>query len=99
RGPHESGVVSGQLVVAPRMQVLIACEAEEPRWVVADDALRERLETRCAELVDEPGEAAFPRARRSDGPAQNSQRCRVIPARFRLDAVREYREASAEDCH
>lgn len=96
--PLEPGVVSGHLVMAPRMQVFIACQAEEPLWVVADDALRERLETRYTELVDEPGEEAFARVRGSVGPALDCQWCRDFPGSFQLDAVLEYRGASPEDC-
>lgn len=97
-GPIDSGVSAGYLVMAPRMQVFIACQAQEPLWVVADDALRERLESRYAELVDEPGEEAFARVRGTRGPALDCQWCRDFPGSFRLEEVLEYREAGAGDC-
>lgn len=62
--PQESGgSLAGHLVMAPRMQVFVPCHAQEPLWVVVDDALREQLFTRYAELVDEPGEEAFAQVR------------------------------------
>lgn len=97
-GLHDPKVTSGHLVMAPRMQVFIACQAEEPLWVVADDALRERLEARYVELVDEPGEEAFARVRGSVGPALDCEWCSDFPGSFRLDEVLEYREASSKDC-
>ena len=97
-GPTDSGVSAGYLVMAPRMQVFIACQAQEPLWVVADDALRERLESRYAELVDVPGEEAFARVRGTSGPALDCQWCRDFPGSFRLEEVLEYREAGAGDC-
>ena len=84
--------------MAPRMHVFIPCEAEEPLWVVAEDALRERLETRYAELVDEPGDEAFARVRGTVGPALDCNWCRDFPGSFRLDEVLEYREAGTTDC-
>lgn len=90
--------LAGHLVMAPRMQVFIGCQAEEPLWVVADDALRERLETRYAELVDEPGEEAFARVRGTVGPALDCPWCRDFPGSLHLEEVLEYREASASDC-
>ncbi|HLV17678.1 MAG TPA: hypothetical protein VKY70_09440 [Pseudomonas sp.] len=97
--PQESGgSLAGHLVMAPRMQVFVPCHAQEPLWVVVDDALREQLFTRYAELVDEPGEEAFAQVRGTVGPALDCQWCRDFPGSFRLEAVLEYREASATDC-
>lgn len=96
--PSDPTTAAGHLVMAPRMQVFIPCQAEEPLWVVADDALRERLESRYSELVDEPGEEAFARVRGVAGPALDCQWCQDFPGSFRVDEVFEYREASEADC-
>lgn len=96
--PASLDTLSGHLVMAPRMQVFIACEAESPLWVVTSEALHQRLEARYAELVDEPGEEAFARVRGTVGPALDCQWCRDFPGSFQLDEVIEYREASESDC-
>lgn len=97
--PHTpQDALSGHLVMAPRMQVFVPCEAENPLWVVADGSLQERLETRYAELVDEPGEEAFAVVRGTMGPGLDCEWCRDFPGSFQLNEVIEYRVASERDC-